>query len=273
MTSGGRVYWLSYGLTAGGVLLVTVINILNRLQEARVHALPFAALTTVLLEGSSTIVIVTLIPMIWLAARRWPPRPEAWAKTAVVHLGCATVFSVVHVGGMVGLRALLPPLRGHADFDGLNAFFYEYRKDVLVYAVLLASGMVLRHLLQPRQEAAGEVVKANRSEPTFDIRDGARILRTPVRDIAAVVSAGNYVEVKLIDGRSPLMRATLAGMEAQLEEHGFLRTHRSWLVNPARVRVIAPVGSGDHRLELDGGLEAPLSRRYGGALERLRSPT
>ena len=36
------------------------------------------------------------------------------------------------------------------------------------------------------------------------------------------------------------------------------------------MRALAPAGSGDHGLELDGGLHAPLSRRYPAALERLK---
>ena len=105
---------------------------------------------------------------------------------------------------------------------------------------------------------------------SFDIRDGARLIRAPLGDILAVASAGNYVEFILADGRRPLMRATLAAVEVELERCGFVRTHRSWLVNAARMSGLRPEGSGDWTVEL-GALEAPLSRRYSEALERLRA--
>lgn len=273
MTNGRRVFWLSYSVTAGGVFLVSMINVLNTLQEARTHGVALVPFIALLQEFSSTTVIAALIPLIWMAGRRWPPAWEGWMRIAAIHLACATAFSVLHVAGMVALRALLPPLHGRAALDGLSGFFYEYRKDVLSYAVLQASGLVLAHLLRPPVAPVQIAAEPVRPEALFDIKDGPRLVRTPVREMVAVVSAGNYVEVKLADGRSPLMRATLAAMELELAPHGFLRTHRSWLVNPARVRVIAPSGSGDHRLELDGGLEAPLSRRYAQALETLRRPT
>lgn len=273
VTNGGRVFWRSYAVTAGGVFLVSVINVLNRLQEARTHRVALAPFIALLQEFSSTTVIAALIPLIWMAGRRWPPALEGWMRVAAIHLACATAFSVLHVAGMVALRALLPPLQGRAALDGLSGFFYEYRKDVLSYAVLQASGLVLAHLLRPPVKPVQTAAEPAPPEPLFDIKDGPRLVRTPVRDMVAVVSAGNYVEVKLADGRSPLMRATLAAIELELAPYGFVRTHRSWLVNPARVRVIAPSGSGDHRLELDGGLEAPLSRRYAQALETLRRPT
>jgi DNA-binding LytR/AlgR family response regulator len=54
-----------------------------------------------------------------------------------------------------------------------------------------------------------------------------------------------------------------------MAEHGFVRTHRSWLVNPARVTGLRPEGSGDYAVEL-GAVEAPLSRRFPQALAALR---
>jgi DNA-binding LytR/AlgR family response regulator len=58
------------------------------------------------------------------------------------------------------------------------------------------------------------------------------------------------------------MRATMAAMEQALAGHGFVRTHRAWLVNRARVEGLAPAGSGDVAISLSGGVEALLSRRY-----------
>jgi DNA-binding LytR/AlgR family response regulator len=105
---------------------------------------------------------------------------------------------------------------------------------------------------------------------TFDIRDGATLLRAPVAEIVAVKAAGNYVEFALQDGRRPLMRVSMARVEAALAPHGFVRTHRSWLVNPGRVRELSATGSGDFRIDLGDALTAPASRRYPQALARLR---
>ena len=85
-----------------------------------------------------------------------------------------------------------------------------------------------------------------------------------------MTSAGNYVEVLLADGRRPLMRATLAAVEVELERFGFVRVHRSWLVNTGRVTGLRPEGSGDWTVEL-GSVEAPVSRRFPDALARLKA--
>jgi DNA-binding LytR/AlgR family response regulator len=78
------------------------------------------------------------------------------------------------------------------------------------------------------------------------------------------------VEFLLSDGRRPLMRGSLGGVEAELTPSGFVRTHRSWLVNSARVTGLRPEGSGDYVVEL-GAMEVPLSRRWREALDVLRA--
>ena len=80
------------------------------------------------------------------------------------------------------------------------------------------------------------------------------------------------MEFSLVDGRQPLMRTTLARVENDLAGGGFVRTHRSWLVNSRHVAEIAAAGSGDHDLRLSNGAEVPLSRRYPQALALLRTP-
>jgi DNA-binding LytR/AlgR family response regulator len=91
-----------------------------------------------------------------------------------------------------------------------------------------------------------------------------------MENILAVRSAGNYVEFILTDDRRPLMRSSLAAIQQALATHGFVRTHKSWLVNEARVAGLRPEGSGDYTIEL-GALEAPLSRRFPEALAALRA--
>nr|WP_246328907.1 LytTR family DNA-binding domain-containing protein [Brevundimonas lenta] len=142
-----------------------------------------------------------------------------------------------------------------------NRFIYELRKDIISYCVYVGTFWLITWVRRRRDEPVRPV--------SFDIRDGARIIRVPLSGILAVSSAGNYVEFWLSDGRRPLMRATLVAIEVELERFGFVRAHRSWLVNVDQVRGLRPDGSGDWTVEL-GAVEAPVSRRYPGALERLK---
>ena len=66
-----------------------------------------------------------------------------------------------------------------------------------------------------------------------------------------------------------LHRSPLSALETELSPRGFLRTHRSWLVNAAQMTALKPEGSGDYTVEL-GPVAAPLSRRFPEALAKLR---
>jgi hypothetical protein len=218
------------------------------------------------LELTSAIAAMIAALAVFAAMRLAPPERGPLWRTVVIHLGGSVVYSGAHVGLMTLLRSLAFGAVGRRYAWTLADLPYEYRKDLLTYVVL--SGIVWL-LTRPRPTPA--LAEASAADlATFDIRDGAAILRVPVREILAARAAGNYVEFALEDGRRPLMRASMARIEAALAPHRFVRTHRSWLINAEHVRGLCAAGSGDFRLDLDGGVTAPLSRRYPGALARLR---
>ena len=220
-------------------------------------------------EGTSMGALLLLLWIPWLTIGLAQPDDivaEGWRPKAaflVVHAVGLLAYSALHVLGFIWLRDIgYRLIEGGRYFFG-DRFISELRKDLLSYALFVFVFWVTGYLRGRRDEPVRPV--------SFDIRDGARIIRTSLSDIVAVSSAGNYVEFWLTDGRRPLMRATLAAIEVELGAFGFVRAHRSWLVNAGRVTGLRPDGSGDWTVEL-GLMEAPLSRRYPKALERLRSP-
>lgn len=77
--------------------------------------------------------------------------------------------------------------------------------------------------------------------------------QAPFAAALMVKAAGNYCDL-VSDGRSHLVRITLRELEARLRPLGFVRVHRSALVNAARIRSIG-VGrrKGQWVVRLDGG--------------------
>jgi len=261
-----RIPRAAYAGVALFILALTTVNALTVLHDAG-PGLP--AWKPFVAEYSAAVMIFALLPAVAFLAVRTPMGRGRWAPFVFVHLLGTVGFCVVLVGGFVFLRKVVYAALGrHYVFGAFGEWIYEYRKDVLAYWGMA----VVFHLSARLSSGARAAPRAPTAEPepTFDIRDGLRIIRAPVSEIISARSAGNYVEFHLADGRRPLMRATLAGVEAALAPHGFLRTHRSWLVNPQRVRALEPEGSGDWRVALEGGGEAPLSRRFPQALEALR---
>jgi len=267
----GRAAYVGFGLF---VLAATTFDALNTLHWAHFFWPQLAAWKPFVwgyTSGATTLLLAPVVPLLLTVA---PPGRGKWGRFALVH-GLGTVaYCLIHVGGFILLRKLAYAALGeHYQYGGLADLLSEYRKDLLGYFIILTFFALVARLATDRTPAAAPSQGPCAEAATFDIREGARVIRARVSEIVAATAAGNYVEFRLADGRRPLMRTTLARVAAALASHGFVRTHRSWLVNPTCVRVLAPEGgSGDRRLELDGGVSAPLSRRFPQALDRLRRP-
>lgn len=213
-------------------------------------------------EGSSWLSIALLAWLPWMVLGATRNRP--WWAQGLSHLGAALVFSAAHVGLFILFRLVLFAVVGqpYDPWATLGAFPFEAGKDVIAYVLCVGAYLIVGRLAVAQTDAV------DAPAGLFDIRDGSRLVRVALSDILAISAAGNYVEFHLRDGRRPLMRRPLSALETELGPAGFVRTHRSWLVNGAAVTGLFPEGSGDYQIEL-GEVSAPLSRRYPDALSRL----
>jgi hypothetical protein len=256
-----RTFLYAFAAVATMVAAINALNVITMNHEE-----PQIGLAAPLVwEGSSWVSLVLFFWIPWIGYRLAPPfvRPR-WKL--LVHIPGALLFALAHVTCFIALRKLVYGLAGHHyDFGAfLPQFLYELRKDALGYALFIAGFALIEHLLRQQQliETPGQTF-------TFDIRDGAKLTRVSLSDILAVASAGNYVEFVLRDGRRLLMRSPLSALESELGPRGFLRTHRSWLINASKMTALKPEGSGDYTVELES-VTAPLSRRFPEALAKLR---
>jgi DNA-binding LytR/AlgR family response regulator len=248
------------------MLAVAAVNVFTKLDDARRlgHAFSFAEVSVWELSSFAAGLVASAVA--YWAVILAPIGRRRLARALALHGLASLAYSILHVGLMVLIRIGVYAAAGSTYRFGLGEAPYEHRKDVIAYVALAGAFWAAARLAR-----AAPAPGVGKPRPvTFDIQDGAAILRAPVRDILAVRAAGNYVEFLLADGRKPLMRAPLLRIETALEPYGFVRTHRSWIVNGARIRVIEAAGSGDFRVEIDGGLSAPVSRRFPEALKQLR---
>ena len=256
----------AYGLIIPLILLASIVNTLSTIYDIHRggHSVPLWE--PALWEGSSGVALMAAVLVIHAASRLAPPAQTGWGRLLLVNLLATLPFSALHTGGMFSLRWLVYRLGGSHYAVSAGDILYEYRKDLLTYAILYGAFRITARSRAPVIAVTPPAVE----EPLFDIVDGARTHRVPPSAILSLRAAGNYVEFQLAGGERPLMRISLQDMQDRLAPHGFLRTHRSWIVNPARIRKIEAIGSGDFLLTLETGDEAPLSRRFPEALAHLR---
>jgi two-component system LytT family response regulator len=88
-----------------------------------------------------------------------------------------------------------------------------------------------------------------------------KILFLDPDEVIAVEARGNYVLLERTGG-SELLRESMAAVAEKLRDYGFVRIHRSAIVNASFVDEILHLSCGESVLRVKGGREFPVSRTY-----------
>jgi len=93
------------------------------------------------------------------------------------------------------------------------------------------------------------------------IKVRGKILFINLCDVVAVQAEGKSVllQQKL---SSYLLHESISVVAERLETHGFIRIHRSVLVNTSSVEQIRPLSTGEYCLRVEGGKEYTVTRTY-----------
>jgi two-component system LytT family response regulator len=102
---------------------------------------------------------------------------------------------------------------------------------------------------------------AKRSAARIAIRAGERILLIDSADIIAVEAEGHYVLLQH-KSSSYMLHESISTMAEKLSLFGFVRIHRSSLVNAAHVEELEPLSTGEYVLRIRGGKEYTVTRTY-----------
>ncbi|AWF80807.1 LytTR family transcriptional regulator [Microbulbifer sp. A4B17] len=232
-------------------------------------------------EGTSILMIAILFPLILLLDHYFSLHKGKARQNLAIHLFFTLPWSLIHVSGMVFMRAVIYHLNDDSYNFGnwLVEFFYEYLKDIQTYAALLSSVYLYRFLLVRLQGEARLLEEPDEGDAAEPVERPERLLvkklgkefLVNVRDIEWVEAAGNYVNLHLGDRIYPL-RETMTKLLERLDPGSFARVHRSYIVRLDSIAEIEPLESGDARIHLVGGQLIPVSRRYRDQLRAQLTP-
>jgi DNA-binding LytR/AlgR family response regulator len=105
--------------------------------------------------------------------------------------------------------------------------------------------------------------------PKIGIHTARKIVFVNLADVAVVEAQGNYVSLQT-SCRAHLLRESISAIAAKLKPYGFLRIHRSTIVNQESVEEIRVAASGDMFLRVTGkDKEYSVSRKYRHALKSI----
>ncbi|HXN98324.1 MAG TPA: LytTR family DNA-binding domain-containing protein [Candidatus Acidoferrales bacterium] len=104
-------------------------------------------------------------------------------------------------------------------------------------------------------------VIAKRRAPRIAFKANGSIVLLDLADIFAVLAEGNYVSLRPRTN-SYLVHESLSSIAEKLKSYGFIRIHRSVVVNISAVEEIRPLPTGEYRLRVKGGKEYLVTRTY-----------
>ena len=220
--------------------------------------------------------VAALLPVLYWMHRRWPI--SGGPRNIAIHVLALVPFSIIHTLGMAALRLLwFSGILGEAysfplTFDRLA---YEFAKDIVNYAMLSGG----RDGLAPPASRARRPPRSQRRRlrhrrraeslpERFAVRKRGKEIMVEVADIDWIEAAGNYA-VLHVGGETLEIRSSLTKLEGELDPKRFVRVHKSYVVNVARIAEVTPWISGDWRIRLQDGAEVNLSRRYRQRFEAL----
>ena len=132
------------------------------------------------------------------------------------------------------------------------------------------SGASDRNAANERLLDAIRQLRARPEDERLALRLGNRTVLVPIDEIDYAVGERNYVQV-FTAGRGMLLRETMRSLAARLEKYGFVRIHRSAVVNFPRIREVRSNGPEKWQVILKDGTRLPVSESGRRAIdERLR---
>jgi hypothetical protein len=273
-----RSDWAMFAAIAAVAVVIGIVNGLSAAQDVARRGGVYDPGRLLFWELSSILMILLAMPILVIAIRRMRRSSSLASRAGIAALALAA-FAAVHITGMVWIRKVALWLGGSAYDFGFSpaTLLYEVRKDAVTCLLIGTTIWLLdsrRELLRERKrEAAPAATPAAEASGPIWLRDGASRVRIEPREILWVSSAGNYIEYRLADGATHLIRGTLASAEAELARFAIVRVHRMRLANLERVRGVAFKPSGDFELMLDNGEKLQGSRRYRAAVAALGGAT
>ncbi|HTA23855.1 MAG TPA: LytTR family DNA-binding domain-containing protein [Terriglobales bacterium] len=131
-----------------------------------------------------------------------------------------------------------------------------------------ASDAAFRGTAEERAAGLAETPPQQRQSTRIAIKANGRIVFIDPDDVIAVEAEGNYVSVRRRSD-SYLLRESISIMAEILKPYGFVRIHRSVLVNSSFVEQIQSRLTGGYGLRVKGGKEYTVTRTYKNNLKSL----
>ncbi len=188
------------------------------------------------------------------------------------------VFQVRDLGSTDGNRPTLKPNRDDSrvavvtetDEDSQRVAAECVRRLFSNECELKTMGVIAApETFGPEDDGRGEKVKSSVRTARIAVHTDGRIIFINPAEVHVIEAQGNYVLLQTAS-KSHSLRESISKVAEKLEGYGFVRIHRSTIVNASLVEEIRTSPSGEIRVCLKGSdKEYSVSRRYRSALRSI----
>lgn len=212
---------------------------------------------TSIIAGTTLITRALLIPLGSKLSRRGH---EAWC---VMEVTVCTAFIALYVAIFKSQLA---------DYFEIFANCAKYTYLTLIYPYILL--WILQSLRHKDKQIEASIKGPDESLVKFYDEHKRLKLTVSAESLLCISAEINYIKISYTDGGKVityLLRNSMKSQESADAHHGLVRCHRSWFVNPLRVKVLSRDNEGFIHAELDSPepISVPVSKQYFESLSNL----
>jgi DNA-binding LytR/AlgR family response regulator len=250
--------------TCAGALTLTLLATLQGGAEFanRGEAIPWLGI--LLARTVNCFAYALFMPLLWRLTQNRPLNTAPLVQSLALYVAVSLAIALAKETIFVAIGNLFRPgvfvLRQILSEDYLDEVLTVWALIALCHAFAFYRA---RTLLTGASSLPKEAYLSFQADGAFH--------RVRLADIERAEAQGNYVEISTPSGRW-LTRETMSRLEARLGA-GFVRVHRSHIVNPDKVVRLESRSHSEYWVVLASGERAPTSRQYKHAVrQRLLTP-
>jgi|GEM_PF-2332260 len=244
--------WLSLAMLSTGVAVLFSLHEKLEVNLYRIFDLSFYYFIPAFLW-------IGITPLIFSWTNQYPIHRKDWRKSLQKHLLYAFLLAPVMRFGALFLDFSIKYMIGMTHTSPLIILTDIYLvglasipHDIFNYFLVVGIYTAWKYWQRPSQKPTTH---------TIQVKDGKRSLPIAIREIYWIEAAGNYVRLHTLE-ESFKVRKTIKQMEMDLNPSGYLRIHRSVLVNPKQVQSLCHWRSGEYLVEMKNEKHLTSSRTY-----------
>ena len=139
--------------------------------------------------------------------------------------------------------------------EGFQVEAVDYLLKPITFSNFLKAANKVKNLIDLSSSNQKESVKTTANH--LFVKSEYKLIRIELDDIKFIESQHEYIKIHLFNSTPVLTKLSLKSIEEQLPSDRFMRIHRSYIVNLAKISVIER-----NRIVFDGKIYIPVSDQY-----------